>query len=106
MSKMGSAGQDVPTREYNLPTPASDNKLYTHTQNNNTAVLPKIKGKQRNFCFIDLDIGTFWSRYQSTLVNRYRCFHQVVEQRERGNPITESLWITLFYQEGTKIKSM
>lgn len=31
MSKMGSAGQDVLTREYNLPTSAGDNKLYTHT---------------------------------------------------------------------------
>lgn len=43
MSKMGLAGQDVLTRKYNLPMLASDNKLYTCTQNNNIAVLPKRK---------------------------------------------------------------
>lgn len=50
MSKMGLAGQDELTRQYNLPTLASDNKLYMHTQNNNIAVLPKKNKKKTNKC--------------------------------------------------------
>lgn len=84
---MGSAGQDVLTREYNLPTSAGDNKLYTHKT---TARLhyQKLKASKEISALQDSDIGTFWGRYQSTLVNRYQCFLQVVEWRERGNPIT------------------
>lgn len=107
MSKMGSAGQDVLTRENNPPTPASDNKLYTHTDKATTRLrYQKLKASKEISALQDSDIGTFWGRYQSTLVNRYQCFLQVVERMERGNPITKSLWIALFYQEGTKIKSL
>lgn len=78
---MGLAGQDELTRKYNLPTLASDNKLYMHTQNNNIAVLPKKNKKTKQMYVLqDSDIGTFWGRYQSALVNRYRCFLQVVER--------------------------
>jgi len=74
MSKMGLAGQDVLTRKYNLPTLASDNKLYTHTQTSNIAVLPKREESKEIYVLQDSDIGTFWGRHQSTLVNKYRCF--------------------------------
>lgn len=62
-------------------------------------MLPKRKESKQIYVLQDLDIGTFQG-------NRYWCFLQVAEQGERGNPITKSLWITMLYEEGTKIKSV
>lgn len=84
MSEIGSAGQDVLTRKYNLPTLASDNKLYGCTENNNVAVLSRRKARKNIRILQDSDIGTFWGRYPSTLVKEYQCFLQVAEWGEEG----------------------